>query len=127
MTKQPNPAAVDPVFHMHEINKVYHMGDVVVHALRGVTLDLLPGEFVVILGSTRTTRPVQRHLLLSTLISSGILAHQRGCIIHSSLIGPLLMLLRTNDGVYSVSFTLEGRMIVGTENRDSHCKGHELH
>jgi len=23
MTKQPGPAAVDPVFHMHEITKVY--------------------------------------------------------------------------------------------------------
>lgn len=42
--------SADAVFHMHEITKVYRMGDVEVHALRGVTLDLLPGEFVVMLG-----------------------------------------------------------------------------
>jgi putative ABC transport system ATP-binding protein len=42
--------ATDAFFHLHEITKVYHMGDVEVHALRGVTLDLLPGEFVVMLG-----------------------------------------------------------------------------
>lgn len=43
-------ASTDTVFHMHEITKVYRMGDVEVHALRGVTLDLMPGEFVVMLG-----------------------------------------------------------------------------
>jgi putative ABC transport system ATP-binding protein len=50
MSTESIAAATDAVFHMHEITKVYHMGDVEVHALRGVTLDLLPGEFVVILG-----------------------------------------------------------------------------
>jgi putative ABC transport system ATP-binding protein len=50
MNAWPIPVTVDAVFHMHEITKVYHVGDVTVHALRGVTLDLLPGEFVVMLG-----------------------------------------------------------------------------
>ena len=37
-------------FHIEGLTKVYEMGDVQVHALRGVTLDLYEGEFVVLLG-----------------------------------------------------------------------------
>jgi putative ABC transport system ATP-binding protein len=40
----------DPAFHLEGLTKVYEMGDVQVHALRGVTLDLYEGEFVVLLG-----------------------------------------------------------------------------
>ncbi len=40
----------DVVFHVHGICKVYQMGEVEVHALRAVDLDLYRGEFVVILG-----------------------------------------------------------------------------
>jgi putative ABC transport system ATP-binding protein len=43
-------AAQDAVFHVHQVSKVYAMGDVEVHALRSVTLDLYEGEFVVLLG-----------------------------------------------------------------------------
>jgi putative ABC transport system ATP-binding protein len=38
------------VFHIHQVTKVYPMGNVDVHALRGVNLDLNEGEFVVVLG-----------------------------------------------------------------------------
>jgi putative ABC transport system ATP-binding protein len=39
-----------PVFRIANLTKVYQMGDVAVHALRGVTLDIHPGEFLVLLG-----------------------------------------------------------------------------
>jgi len=39
-----------PAFHLEGLTKVYEMGDVLVHALRGVELDLYEGEFVVLLG-----------------------------------------------------------------------------
>ena len=42
--------AVAPVFRMVDLAKVYRMGDVEVPALRGVTLDVSPGEFLVLLG-----------------------------------------------------------------------------
>ncbi len=37
-------------FHMHSISKIYQMGEVQVHALRSIELDLYAGEFVVFLG-----------------------------------------------------------------------------
>ena len=50
MVRHPTSAVADAVFHMHEITKIDRMGDVTVQVLHGVTLDLLPGEFVVMLG-----------------------------------------------------------------------------
>ena len=40
----------DPLIRIEEITKVYQMGDVQVHALRGVTLELSQGESVAIMG-----------------------------------------------------------------------------
>jgi len=41
-----------PVIQLASIHKVYHTGEVDVHAVRGVSLDILPGEFVAIMGSS---------------------------------------------------------------------------
>lgn len=38
------------MFHVHGVTKVYQMGEVQVHALRGVDLDLYQGELTVLLG-----------------------------------------------------------------------------
>ena len=56
-------ASVDAIFHMHEITKVYRMGDVEVQVLRGVTLDLLPGEFVVMLGPSGSGKSTLLNIL----------------------------------------------------------------
>ncbi len=40
----------DVVFEARAITKTYHMGEVDVHALRGIDCELLDGEFVVLLG-----------------------------------------------------------------------------
>lgn len=42
----------EAVFHVHQVSKVYQMGDVQVHALRSVDLDLYEGELVVLLGAS---------------------------------------------------------------------------
>src|SRR5580698_6593438 len=44
--------SIKPVIKLEEIHKVYHTGEVDVHAVRGVSLEILPGEFVAIMGSS---------------------------------------------------------------------------
>jgi putative ABC transport system ATP-binding protein len=40
------------VIKLEDIHKTYHTGEVDVHAVRGVSLEILPGEFVAIMGSS---------------------------------------------------------------------------
>jgi putative ABC transport system ATP-binding protein len=40
------------VFQARAVTKVYRLGEVEVHALRGVDLDLFAGEFLVLLGAS---------------------------------------------------------------------------
>jgi len=43
---------MNAVIKLEDIHKVYHTGDVDVHAVRGVTTDIAPGEFVAIMGAS---------------------------------------------------------------------------
>ena len=40
------------VFHARDVTRVFRMGEVEIHALRGVDMDLYTGEFVVLLGAS---------------------------------------------------------------------------
>jgi putative ABC transport system ATP-binding protein len=40
----------EPLIKIEDITKVYHMGDIKVHALRGVSLEVAEGEFIAIMG-----------------------------------------------------------------------------
>jgi len=46
----PPGVSEDVIVSLQEVSKVYDMGAVKVHALRGITLDIARGEFVVLLG-----------------------------------------------------------------------------
>jgi len=51
------------VFVARDLTKVYTMGDVQVHALRGVDFDLYPGEFVVLLGPSGSGKSTLLNIL----------------------------------------------------------------
>ena len=52
-----------PVISASEITKTYELGETQVHALAGVTLDILPGEFVSLTGASGSGKSTFMHLL----------------------------------------------------------------
>lgn len=65
-TFQDNGSAPLPprtVFQVREVTKVYTMGDVEVHALRSVNLELYEGEFVVLLGPSGSGKSTLLNIL----------------------------------------------------------------
>jgi putative ABC transport system ATP-binding protein len=55
--------AREPVFLARDITKVYHMGEVDVHALRGVSLELHESEFLVLLGPSGSGKSTLLNIL----------------------------------------------------------------
>lgn len=54
---------VQPVFQARHLTKTYQMGDVQVHALNGVDLDLYDSEFVVLLGASGSGKSTLLNIL----------------------------------------------------------------
>jgi putative ABC transport system ATP-binding protein len=59
----PAVTAEQTVFSARGLTKVYHVGEVDVHALRGVDLDLFSGEFVVLLGPSGSGKSTLLNIL----------------------------------------------------------------
>jgi putative ABC transport system ATP-binding protein len=63
MSTAPGQAAPAPVFRATGLTKIYHMGEIEVRALRGVDLELYPGEFVVLLGASGSGKSTLLNIL----------------------------------------------------------------
>ena len=63
LTSLPNLTSTPSVYQARGITKVYRMGEVEVHALRGVDLDLYEGEFIVLLGPSGSGKSTLLNIL----------------------------------------------------------------
>jgi putative ABC transport system ATP-binding protein len=53
----------NPIIRIRDLRKIYHVGDVDVHALRGVDLDVMRGEFLSIIGPSGSGKSTLFHIL----------------------------------------------------------------
>jgi len=55
--------ALDPIVQVHDLSKVYRQGDIDVTALNHVSVDIQPGEFVVLMGPSGSGKSTLLHLV----------------------------------------------------------------
>jgi len=55
--------SAEPIFRVNDLRKIYKMGEVEVHALRGVDLDLYQSELVVLLGASGSGKSTLLNIL----------------------------------------------------------------
>ncbi|PPE65568.1 ABC transporter ATP-binding protein [Caldimonas caldifontis] len=63
MPANPTPLPSEPIFCARGLSKVYRTGEVEVHALRGVDLDVYRGEFIVLLGASGSGKSTLLNIL----------------------------------------------------------------
>src|SRR5262249_30717585 len=65
IARSPSPGGgeAEAVFHAHGVSKVYRMGEVEVHALRSVDIDLYRGELVALLGASGSGKSTLLNIL----------------------------------------------------------------
>jgi putative ABC transport system ATP-binding protein len=56
-------ADTEPLISLSHIHKIYQMGDVEIHALHGISLEINPGEFVAIMGASGSGKSTTMNII----------------------------------------------------------------
>jgi putative ABC transport system ATP-binding protein len=98
MHKGPDSDGREAVFHVHNVSKIYRMGDVEVQALRGVNIDLYGGEFVVLLGASGSGKSTLLNILGGLDIPSSGEVSYRNHLLTAATADELTLFRREHGG-----------------------------
>ena len=99
----PSQTGRHSVYQARGITKVYRMGEVEVHALRGVDLDLYEGEFIVLLGPSGSGKSTLLNILGGLDVPTAGTVTERGQDLASNYDALLTSYVRDHVG-----FVLQG-------------------
>lgn len=63
MTKKPRKTKLEPLIHIRKLTKTYWNGEVAIPAVRGVDLDIVPGEFLALMGPSGSGKSTLMNIL----------------------------------------------------------------
>ena len=116
---------MQPVVQLENVTKTYSNGEVEVHAVRGITLQVMPGEFVAIMGSSGSgkstlmnvlgclDRPTSGRYLLDGVDTSGLERNERADLRNRKLgfVGPVVRTFVLDTGAECDAETLSLREV----------------
>jgi len=95
-------SSADPIIRARDLRKIYHVGDVDVHALRGVDLQVMQGEFVAVVGPSGSGKSTLFHIL------GGLTAPTSGTVwVHGRELGAMSESQRTELRKREVGFVFQ--------------------
>jgi putative ABC transport system ATP-binding protein len=107
----------EPMIRVRGLTKVYHAGDVDVHALRGVDLDIARGEFVALVGASGSGKSTLFHIL------GGLTPPTAGTVtIDGKDLGGMTNQQRTNLRKTTVGFVFQKYNLLPTLSAEDNIK-----